>query len=39
MARIAVSPALKASAAKRWVTALALLAFLLQSLVIQTHIH
>jgi ABC-type phosphate/phosphonate transport system permease subunit len=39
MARTAVSPHLKASVAKRWVTVLALLAFFLQSLVVQTHIH
>ena len=39
MARIAAIPTLKASVAKRWVTAFALLAFLLQGLVVQTHIH
>ncbi len=39
MARTAVRSGLKAPAAKRWVTALALLAFFLQSLVVQTHIH
>lgn len=39
MARTAANPALKASVGKRWVTALALLAFLLQGFAVQTHIH
>ncbi len=39
MARAVASPALKTSAFKRWVTAFALLAFFLQGLAVQTHIH
>jgi hypothetical protein len=39
MARTATIPALKASVVKRWVTAFALLAFILQGLAVQTHIH
>lgn len=39
MARILATPALKASVVKRWVTAFALLAFFLQGLAVQTHIH
>jgi len=39
MARTAANPALKASVVKRWVTALALLAFFLQGFAVQTHIH
>ena len=39
MSRIAARPALKAPTAKRWVTMLALLAFFLQSLAVQTHVH
>jgi hypothetical protein len=39
MARTAVSLALKAPAAKRWITVFALLAFFLQGLAVQTHIH
>jgi hypothetical protein len=39
MARTAVSQASKVPAARRWVTVVALLAFFLQSLVVQTHIH
>ena len=39
MGRTAASQALKAPVARRWVTVVALLAFFLQSLVVQTHIH
>lgn len=39
MARAVASPALKTSAFRRWVTAFALLAFFLQGLAIQSHIH
>jgi hypothetical protein len=39
MARTATSSALKAPAAKRWMTVFALLAFFLQGLAVQTHIH
>jgi hypothetical protein len=39
MARILAAPALKASVVKRWVTAFALLAFFLQGLAVQTHVH
>ena len=39
MARTATIPALKASVVKRWVTAFALLAFLLQGFAVQSHIH
>ncbi len=39
MARAVASPALKTSAFKRWVTAFALLAFFLQGLAVQSHVH
>jgi len=39
MARTATSSALKAPTAKRWMTVFALLAFFLQGLAVQTHIH
>ena len=39
MARAVASPSLKTSAFKRWVTAFALLAFFLQGLAVQSHIH
>lgn len=39
MARAVASPALNTSAFKRWVTAFALLAFFLQGLAVQSHIH
>ena len=39
MARTAAIPHLKTSVVKRWVTAFALLAFILQGLAVQTHIH
>ena len=39
MARAVASPAPKTSAFKRWVTAFALLAFFLQGLAVQSHIH
>jgi hypothetical protein len=39
MARTLAKPAVKISAMKRWVTAFALLAFFLQGLAVQSHIH
>lgn len=39
MARAVASPALKTSTFKRWVTAFALLAFFLQGLAVQSHVH
>ena len=39
MARAVASPALKTSAFKRWLTAFALLAFFLQGLAVQSHVH
>ena len=39
MARAVASPALKTFAFRRWVTAFALLAFFLQGLAVQSHIH
>lgn len=39
MARAVARPALKTSAFKRWVTTFALLAFFLQGLAVQSHIH
>lgn len=39
MARTTAIPALKTSVVKRWVTALALLAFFLQGFAVQSHVH
>ena len=39
MVRAVASPTLKTSAFKRWVTAFALLAFFLQGLAVQSHVH
>ena len=39
MARTTAIPALKTSVVKRWVTALALLAFFLQGFAVQRHVH